>query len=90
MPYDPAKDPFMNRSLDLRNSVEEAFVKVFGLPSKAKCLTCGIEIPAGEGFCEGCGCSTCEGGGWVQVFSPNPPAFEECPDCYNPNKLPSP
>jgi len=35
-------------------------------------------------------CSTCENGGWVQVYSEHPPAFEVCPDCYNPNDLPSP
>lgn len=35
-------------------------------------------------------CSTCEGGGWVEVYSPYPPAFEVCPDCLNPEELESP
>lgn len=34
--------------------------------------------------CEGCG------GGWVQVYSPRPPAFEICPHCFNEDNLPSP
>lgn len=35
-------------------------------------------------------CETCEGGGWVHVYSPSPPAFEECPDCHNPDDYPCP
>lgn len=35
-------------------------------------------------------CPTCEGGGWVQVYSPHPPAFEVCSDCYNPGEVPCP
>ncbi len=35
-------------------------------------------------------CAACEGGGWVQVSSPSPPAFAECPDCCNPEGHPSP
>ena len=35
-------------------------------------------------------CKTCEGGGWVMVYSPCPPSFETCPDCYNPEDLPCP
>lgn len=35
-------------------------------------------------------CPECEGGGWVQVYSNNPPAFQECPECCNPDDLPSP
>lgn len=35
-------------------------------------------------------CRVCEGGGWVQVYSPKPPAFEECPSCFNVLRLPSP
>lgn len=35
-------------------------------------------------------CHTCEGGGWVQVYHPNPPAFAECPECGNPHGYLSP
>lgn len=35
-------------------------------------------------------CSRCENSGWVQVWSPFPPAFGTCPDCCNPKDYPSP
>ena len=35
-------------------------------------------------------CPRCEGGGWVEVYSPFPPAFEECPLCYNQEEYPCP
>lgn len=35
-------------------------------------------------------CDRCEGGGWVQVYSPSPPAFDVCPKCFNPKGHPSP
>jgi hypothetical protein len=44
----------------------------------------------------GCGCivypscGRCENGGWVQVYSPCPPAFEQCPACFNPFGTKSP
>jgi hypothetical protein len=44
----------------------------------------------------GCGqavypaCSECDNGGWVQVYSPRPPAFEMCHKCFNPSDNPSP
>lgn len=28
-------------------------------------------------------CEECQDGGWVQVYSPNPPAFDVCPKCHN-------
>ena len=44
----------------------------------------------------GCGCIVdpwcpdCDNGGWVQVHSPRPPMFGECPTCLNPHDRPSP
>lgn len=44
----------------------------------------------------GCGCFVepwcreCDNGGWVQVHSERPPAFGECPKCYNPNSRDQP
>jgi hypothetical protein len=44
----------------------------------------------------GCGhtvyprCDRCDNGGWVQVYSPRPPAFGVCPDCGNLSDNPSP
>lgn len=35
-------------------------------------------------------CETCEGGGWVQVYSPCPPGFDICPSCFNPDENPCP
>jgi len=35
-------------------------------------------------------CPNCEGGGWMQVYSPCPPAFEMCTVCYNPHNVPCP
>jgi hypothetical protein len=35
-------------------------------------------------------CRVCDGGGWVQVHSNRPPAFDVCPLCFNPDDLPSP
>lgn len=35
-------------------------------------------------------CTECDDGGWVQVYGPNPPAFDVCPTCHNPNGHPSP
>jgi hypothetical protein len=35
-------------------------------------------------------CTACGGGGWVEVHSENPPAFDECGVCFNPLNLPSP
>jgi hypothetical protein len=36
-------------------------------------------------------CATCEGGGWIMSsYQPNPPNFEVCPDCCNPEGHPSP
>lgn len=35
-------------------------------------------------------CSTCFDGGWVQVYSPRPPAFDVCPACHNPENHPCP
>ena len=35
-------------------------------------------------------CPECEGGGWVQVYSPCPPSFGVCQSCFNPDDLPSP
>lgn len=29
-------------------------------------------------------CDTCENGGWVQIYSPMPPAFGVCQSCFNP------
>lgn len=35
-------------------------------------------------------CQQCEGGGWIQVHSERPPAFDICPMCHNPegNEMP--
>ena len=44
----------------------------------------------------GCGCrvepycAKCENGGWMQVYSPNPPCFNVCDECFNPFDRPSP
>lgn len=35
-------------------------------------------------------CHKCENGGWVQVYSQRPPAFDVCPDCLNPTGNESP
>lgn len=35
-------------------------------------------------------CSPCNGGGWVEVYTPSPPCFGECPDCLNPHGNTSP
>jgi hypothetical protein len=35
-------------------------------------------------------CRDCDNGGWVQVYSPLPPAFGECEKCYNPRGYSSP
>jgi hypothetical protein len=35
-------------------------------------------------------CSDCENGGWVQVYSQNPPMFGKCQSCFNPFDRPSP
>lgn len=35
-------------------------------------------------------CPTCDGGGWVQKYSPNPPSFAVCPGCYNVAGFPCP
>lgn len=35
-------------------------------------------------------CAKCEGGGWVEVYSPSPPQFDRCPNCGNPEGHPSP
>ena len=35
-------------------------------------------------------CRRCESGGWIQVYSPRPPAFEICPDCFNPQGIECP
>jgi hypothetical protein len=48
------------------------------------------EIASPEPVAEYPVCRACEGGGWVQVHSNRPPAFDVCPLCYNPDDLPSP
>jgi hypothetical protein len=35
-------------------------------------------------------CERCENGGWIECYSTHPPAFEVCPDCYNPENHPCP
>ena len=35
-------------------------------------------------------CAKCQNGGWMQVFSNHPPAFDVCNECYNPEGLESP
>lgn len=35
-------------------------------------------------------CTTCEGGGWIPIWSERPPQFVECPSCFNLDDLPSP
>ncbi len=35
-------------------------------------------------------CEACEDVGWVQAYSPRPPAFDVCPKCFNPNGRHSP
>ena len=35
-------------------------------------------------------CTACEGGGWVQIYSPMPPAFGICERCFNPDGHPCP
>jgi hypothetical protein len=35
-------------------------------------------------------CERCEGNGFVEVYSPRPPAFDTCPVCHNPEGHPFP
>ena len=35
-------------------------------------------------------CSECDGNGFVEVYSPRPPAFDTCPKCHNPEGHPCP
>jgi len=35
-------------------------------------------------------CSLCEGCGWVECYSPRPPAFTLCTRCFNPESRPCP
>jgi len=35
-------------------------------------------------------CLECDGSGWMQVYSPSPPAFDICEGCGNPEAKPCP
>lgn len=63
------------------------------------CEACQVELDdaeVAEGYHSKCGntvreaCAECFNGGWVQVYSPRPPAFGVCPACGNPSGAPSP
>ena len=54
------------------------------------CLCGGPPCQVSGFVCGRMSCPECGGGGWVQVYSPRPPAFEECQMCYNILKLPCP
>lgn len=49
--------------------------KCFFYEERLYCIRCGQETEER--------CSECDNSGWVQVHSERPPAFGECPKCYN-------
>lgn len=102
MMADRAADDFASIAARMRELSEDAPPDMPRTPWW--CEDCGVEIDGREvTFNErhderigGCGCEVwpscqeCDNGGWVQVYSPHPPRFDECQECYNPSGRPSP